>query len=352
MAAGILHSPVFLDHVSSGYHPERPERLPAIIRGLEASGTWRSAQHIPPRDALEAELERVHEPSYVERTLRALGTGRSGDLDSDTFYSAGSRTAALQAAGGGIDLACAVHRRDVDWGWAVVRPPGHHADRNSAAGFCIFNNIAVAVASLIADGHARRVAIFDWDVHHGNGTQDQFWNDPDVLFVSVHQWPHYPGTGLVDEVGGPDARGRCVNFPFPGGAVDGDYLSVIDLVFAPLVRAFQPDHLCISAGFDAHVRDPLGGMRLTTGGFGAMAARLQALSRELCDGRLTLFLEGGYDLQALSEAAESVSGVLDGTRQAPAASEQTTRGGAAVTAAVASAIAPFWPGIPLAYSGA
>ena len=350
MAAGILYSPVSLDHVASGYHPERPERLPALIRGLEASGTWRSAVQVPPRDARVEELVLVHAPEYVDRTLRALGTGRSGNLDSDTFYSAGSRAAALGAAGGGIDLAHAVHRREVDWGWAVVRPPGHHASRDSAAGFCIFNNIAAAAASLIADGSAGRVAIFDWDVHHGNGTQDQFWDRPDVLFTSIHQWPHYPGSGLVNEIGGPNARGRCVNFPFPGGAVDGDYLSVIDVVFAPLVRAFRPDHILVSAGFDAHARDPLGGMRVTTECYGAMAARLHALAKDLCGGRLTLFLEGGYDLQALSESAQAVSGALDGAEIGPT-SPQTTRGGQAVVEASVRAIAPFWPEISFTNTG-
>jgi acetoin utilization deacetylase AcuC-like enzyme len=344
MAAGILYSPVFLDHVADGFHPERPERLPALIRGLEASGTWSSAQHLEPREARTEELGLVHDPEYLDRTLRALSSGRDGNLDSDTFYSAGSRAAALQAAGGGVDLARSVHRRDVDWGWAIVRPPGHHAGPDSAAGFCIFNNIAIAAASLISDGSANRVAIFDWDVHHGNGTQAQFWNSPDVLFTSVHQWPHYPGSGLVHEIGGPKARGRCVNFPFPGGSIDGDYLSVIDLVFAPLVRAHRPDHILVSAGFDAHVRDPLGGMRVTTACYAAMAARLQALARELCGGRITLFLEGGYDLQALGEAAEAVSRVLDGGR-APEVPPGTTHRAQAVVEATTRELAPFWPQI-------
>ncbi|MCK9462142.1 MAG: histone deacetylase [Proteobacteria bacterium] len=346
MTAGILYSPAFLDHTADGYHPERPERLPAVLRGLEASGALGGALRPQPREALQAEIELVHEHPYVEKTLRALGSGRHGNLDSDTFYSPGSRAAALLAAGGGIDLAHHVHRREVEWGWAIVRPPGHHASAGSAAGFCIFNNVAVAAASLLADGSARRVAIFDWDVHHGNGTQNQFWDSADVLFVSVHQWPHYPGSGLVNEIGGPTAKGRCVNFPFPGGAVDGDYLSVIDSVFAPLARAFAPDHILVSAGFDAHERDPLGGMQLTSACYGAMAARLRALAEELCGGRITLFLEGGYDLQALSESAESVARAMAGGR-VPECRSDTTRGCVAVIGAVARAIGPFWPGVQL-----
>jgi acetoin utilization deacetylase AcuC-like enzyme len=349
MTAGLLYSPLFLEHEADGYHPERPERLEAVIRGLERSGTWRTAKRIEAREATSEELSKVHQPSYVERTLRALGGGRSGTLDADTFYSPETRAAALRAAGGGLDLARAVHRREVDWGWAVVRPPGHHASWDSAAGFCIFNNIAVAAAALIADGAADRIAIFDWDVHHGNGTQDQFWDRPEVLFFSIHQWPHYPGSGLVNEIGGPSARGRNVNFPFPGGSVDGDYVSAIDSVFAPLLRAFRPDHLLVSAGFDAHERDPLGGMRLSTACYGAMAARLKALADELCGGRITLFLEGGYDLQALTEASAAVSFALDGGAP-PEIETQTTRGGAAVVAAVSRVLAPAWPGIAFAGS--
>ena len=347
MTAAILSSPAFKEHVADGYHPERPERLGAVLQGLSSSGTLRSAKQLPAREATAEELGRVHEPRYVEGTLRSLAARAEGYLDADTFFSPGTRAAALLAAGGGIDLVRAVHRREADWGWAAVRPPGHHASWGSAAGFCIFNNIAVAAAALRASGDAERVAIFDWDVHHGNGTQDQFWDEPDVLFVSVHQRPHYPGSGLVGEIGGAGALGRVVNFPYPAGAGDADYLSVIDSVFAPLVRAHRPDHILVSAGFDAHERDPLGGMRVTTDGYAAMAGRLRDLAAQTCGGRLTLFLEGGYDLQALADATAAVSAVLDGATAPEIDTGGTSRGCRAVLEAVVEQIAPRWPGAGL-----
>jgi acetoin utilization deacetylase AcuC-like enzyme len=344
MVAGIAYSPIFLDHVADGYHPERPERLEAVLRGLDRSGVLRSARHLGAREATEEELGRVHDPGYVSRTLDALGSREWGLLDSDTFFSPGSRAAALGAAGAGADLARAVHDREVDWGWSIARPPGHHAGKRSAAGFCIFNNIAVAAASLISSGRAARVAIFDWDVHHGNGTQEQFWNSPEILFVSVHQWPHYPGSGLVQEIGGQNALGKTVNFPFPAGCTDTDYLSVIDSALTPLLRSFQPDHILVSAGFDAHECDPLGGMRLTARGFAAMASRLGALASELCAGRLTLFLEGGYDLGALSESAEAVSRALSvGVAQGSTPALPHDAGAQRIIGATLDAIRPHWP---------
>jgi acetoin utilization deacetylase AcuC-like enzyme len=342
MTAGFVYSPIFLNHVADGYHPERPERLDALRRGLERADVWTRSFRPAVREATLEELERVHDPRYVANTLGALKSTGFGNLDADTFFSPGSFSAALNAAGGGVDLAHAVHMRDVEWGWSIARPPGHHAGRRSAAGFCIFNNIAIAAASLIASGAARRVAIFDWDVHHGNGTQEQFWDDPNVLFVSIHQWPHYPGSGLSHEIGGTKALGRTINFPFPAGCGDGDYLSVIDSVLAPLLRCHAPDHILVSAGFDAHERDPLGGMRVTTEGFRAMASRLHALASELCGGRLTLFLEGGYDLQALSESAYAVSCALE-RGECGGIEERGSRGARRIMNATIDAIKPHWP---------
>jgi acetoin utilization deacetylase AcuC-like enzyme len=348
MDAGFAYSPLFLDHIADGYHPERPERLEALLRGLDRSGAWRASQRVAVREATVEELERVHDADYVARALRALRSDSWGYFDGDTFYSPGSCAAALTAAGAGIDLAHAVHRRDIGWGWSIARPPGHHAGRRSAAGFCIFNNIAVAAASLIASSAARRVAIFDWDVHHGNGTQEQFWDDPNILFVSIHQWPHYPGSGFSTEIGGQNALGRTVNFPFPAGCGDRDYLSVIDSVFAPLARAFEPDHLFVSAGFDAHERDPLGGMQLSTQGYGDMAARLRDLASELCGGRITLFLEGGYDLQALTESAAAVSSALSGGGPARPSHGTGTDGAARrIIDLTMDSIRPHWPAAAL-----
>lgn len=310
MSVGILYHDMFKEHVSRFSHPECPERLDAVRHGLKSSGVLDGATHIDPRPARVEELLRVHKEVYVERVLDALD-GSWGNLDPDTFFSPGSRDAALFAAGGGIDLAESVQRGDVDWGWAVVRPPGHHATWERACGFCIFNNIAVAASSLLAREDVDRVAIFDWDVHHGNGTQDQFWDNPNVLFISMHQWPHFPGSGLTHQLGGTGAEGRTVNFPFPAGCSDGDYLAAVDNVALPLIRAFNPQHILVSAGFDAHEKDPLAGLEMTSDCFAQMASRLRLLSQEVCDGKMTLFLEGGYHMRALSESVEMTASAME-----------------------------------------
>jgi acetoin utilization deacetylase AcuC-like enzyme len=345
MRFGLLHEDIFHEHVAPGYHPERPERLDAARQGLGAAGVLEGAVRIPGRAAEPAELERVHDPAYVAETLRALGS-RSGYLDPDTFFSTDTRRAALEAAGGGIDLMAAVHERRVDWGFALVRPPGHHATWHRAAGFCIFNNIAVATASLIASGAARRVAIVDWDVHHGNGTQDQFWDRPDVLFCSMHQWPHYPGSGLSHEIGGEAARGRTINLPFPAGCADADSLAALDEVIIPVIDAFQPDHIAISAGFDAHRRDPLAGLELSSRCYGELARTIAAAARRHCDGRLTCFLEGGYDLVALTKSIEEVARALSEEPGAPRPRTGTASpAGRAVIEKTLSNIRSHWPEI-------
>jgi acetoin utilization deacetylase AcuC-like enzyme len=345
MKCGLLYEDLFHHHVASGYHPERPERLDAAREGLDAAGVLDRAVRIPGRAATPGELGLVHDPDHVVDTLRALGTG-SGHLDPDTFFSPDTRSAALEAAGGGIDLMAAVHERRVGWGFALVRPPGHHATWHRAAGFCIFNNIAVAAANLIAGGAARRVAIVDWDVHHGNGTQDQFWDRPDVLYCSMHQWPHYPGSGLSHEIGGESARGRTINFPFPAGCADADFLAALDEVILPVIDAFQPDHIAISAGFDAHRRDPLAGLELSSGCYGEMARRLAASARRHCDGRLTCFLEGGYDLAALRESIGEVAAAFSDDPDGPLPDAGTAGApGRAVIENTRSSLRPHWPGI-------
>jgi acetoin utilization deacetylase AcuC-like enzyme len=191
-----------------------------------------------------------------------------------------------------------------EFGFALNRPPGHHAAKDRAMGFCIFNNIAVAAHALLADG-AKRILIFDWDVHHGNGTQDIFFNDPRVLFISVHQWPQYPGTGRLSEIGAGKGRGFTVNLPFPAGAADADYAAVMNRVVAPLAQEFQPEMVLVSAGFDAHVHDPLGGMRLSGDGFAHMAGCISTIAKQSGRGPCYV-LEGGYHLSASADAAAKV----------------------------------------------
>ena len=347
MNAAFLFDESFKNHVCQYYHPERPERLDAVKEGLEISKVWGPAYHVDLRPATDGELERVHDPGYVEAVKKALENRGGGNLDPDTYFSDGTRHAALCAAGGGIDLVAAVHERKAEWGWAVVRPPGHHASVSRPGGFCIFNNIAVAAASLLGREDVKRVAIFDWDVHHGNGTQDLFWDNPDLLFMSMHQWPHYPGSGLSDQIGGSQARGKIVNFPFPDGTGNSDFLAVIDKVLTPMLRSFRPDHILVSAGFDAHKNDTLSGMEVTSECFGQMAAKIKSLANELCMGRLTLFLEGGYDLDALRSSTRFVVQGIDGTLEDHSVTRESTPSSAGrdVIKSTLNEITPHWPNI-------
>jgi acetoin utilization deacetylase AcuC-like enzyme len=344
MTVAVMYDEKFKGHECQYPHPERPQRLDAIMEGLESSSTIAGASRIDARPATEEELHRVHDPRYVSGALDAISSGGWGSLDPDTFFSPGTREAALCAAGGGVDLAIAVQLRLAEWGWALPRPPGHHANAVKAGGFCIFNNIAVAAAALLEREDVRRVAIFDWDVHHGNGTQDQFWDDPNLLYVSLHQWPHYPGSGLSEQIGGKGAEGRTINFPLPSGCGDRDYLAVVDEVIAPVLAEFGPDHLLVSAGFDGHERDPLAGHEATSGCYGEMASRMKGLADSLCGGRLTLFLEGGYDLTALRESAAEVADGIASPTGSPSGGGATSQGNRVISA-TRSKIAPFWPGL-------
>ena len=304
---------------------------------------WRDVggEVVAPREATREQLARVHDASHLQRIAETAGQAVA--LDPDTYTSPESYEIALLAAGAAVDAVERVMGGPGTTAFALVRPPGHHAERNRAMGFCFFNNIAVAAAHARALG-AGRIAIVDFDVHHGNGTQHTFESDPTILYVSTHQYPYYPGTGAADEVGTGDGTGFTVNVPIESGAVDADYQLVFDEVVLPVLRQFRPDLLLVSAGFDAHERDPLATMRLTSEGFGAMTMALRGVAEETCGGRMALVTEGGYELQALAAS-------LDQTVQAlakpvadpawPGASIAPTRGRAAADR-VKRAIAPFW----------
>ncbi|MGH2812509.1 MAG: histone deacetylase family protein [Actinomycetota bacterium] len=292
-------------HDEGGGHPERPKRVPACLEALEAAG--RATETAPA--ASRVQLERVHSGVYLDELKRFCRGGGGLIEPSPTYAVPGSFEAAVEAAG----ATC----RAVEDAWegkpalALGRPPGHHAGPGYAMGFCLLNNVAVGAAQARSMG-AERVMIVDFDVHHGNGTQDAFWADPSVLYLSIHQYPWYPGTGALEEVGEGPARGATVNVPLGAGAGDGVYLAAIDLVVAPAVRRFAPEVLLVSAGFDAHARDPLGLMEVTTEGFGAITGRLRALAAEVCGGRVALSLEGGYDLAALASSVLASLEALDG----------------------------------------
>jgi acetoin utilization deacetylase AcuC-like enzyme len=315
----VVWDPLFLEHRAPGNdgsesnepgHPERPERLGAAQRGLLAALPPERLKALSPRDASNDELARVHEPRYVEELSRIAG--RRGYLDADTYYAPASYAAALRAAGGCVEMVDTLLGGEAAYGIALVRPPGHHARPGTAMGFCLLNNIAVAAAHARANG-CERVAIVDWDVHHGNGTQEMFYDDPSVLYMSLHQWPLYPGTGARGEVGTGDGVGATVNIPLSPGAGDRAYVAAIDRIVAPALAGFAPDLLLISAGFDAHERDPLAAMNLTASGYAKMTRRLIAAMPGGFAGKLGIVLEGGYDLTALRDSLDATVAALEGS---------------------------------------
>jgi acetoin utilization deacetylase AcuC-like enzyme len=301
MSLVLIHSDRFAEHQTPPGHPERPER--AEVMDVVAS-RWRErgAEIVAPRSATPEQLARVHDADYVRRI--ADMAGRSRALDPDTYTSPESFEVACLAAGAAIDAVERVMSGAHRPAMALVRPPGHHAERARAMGFCVFNNVAVAAAHARAGG-ARKVAIVDYDVHHGNGTQHIFERDADVLYMSTHQYPYYPGTGAADEIGIDCGRGFTVNVPIAAGAVDDDYRLVFSRVIVPILLQFEPDLVIVSAGFDAHERDPLGGMRLSAAAFAAMTADLRRVAEECCRGRIVAVTEGGYDLPALRASIEA-----------------------------------------------
>ena len=286
----------FLEH-DTGDHPENAERLREARRRLTADLpglTWRT----PAEASLEA-IHRVHEATYVER-VRAIAERGGGSLDLDTVISARSYEAALLAAGAGVEAV----DQALDGGtraFLLVRPPGHHALRDRGMGFCLFNNIAIAALHALEARGLRRVLIFDWDVHHGNGTQEAFYADPRVLFISMHMSPHYPGTGAVDEVGAGRAAGCTVNVPLRGGCGDGAVAQVFALLVEPLARAFRPELVLVSSGYDSQAGDPLGGLGFSEAAFQWMAAELGRLAEAAAAGPVC-FLEGGYDPEMLGRS--------------------------------------------------
>src|SRR5262245_44209894 len=340
MSLVLIHTDRFAEHQTPPGHPERPERAD-VMDVVAARWRTRGVDVVAPPAADRAQLARVHDDAYLD--LIEKTAGRAVKLDPDTYTSPESYEIALLAAGAAVDAVERVmngrHRAAV----ALVRPPGHHAERDRAMGFCLYNNVAVAAAHARAGG-VGRVAIVDYDVHHGNGTQHIFESDPSVLYVSTHQYPYYPGTGAADEVGYGAGRGFTVNLPLEVGAVDDDYRVVFDEVVLPVLRQFAPELVVVSAGFDAHERDPLGGMRVTTLAFAAMTMALRVVAEEYCRGRIVCVTEGGYDLHAL---AASIDAVMQTLSEAPSdprwpSSPIAANRGRASADAAKRALSPSW----------
>jgi acetoin utilization deacetylase AcuC-like enzyme len=308
--SAILIDREFLKHMPGPGHPEGPERLRVLLDLAETLDPSRF-QLMPARAALRSEIELCHDPKYVQLVESTAGLSQYA-LDGDTITSQDSFAVALLATGGFLKLLDSVAAAESSNAFAMIRPPGHHALRNRAMGFCLFNTIAVGAQYLKTAHRAKRIAIVDWDVHHGNGTQEAFYNDPSVLFVSAHQYPFYPGTGGVAEVGVKEGAGFTINVPLPAGCGDAEYLRVFRDVVIPALERFGPQWILVSAGFDPHRQDPLAGMNVTEAGFSQMARAMLQLAEVYCGGKIAFLLEGGYDLTALRS---SVAGVLERLQQ-------------------------------------
>lgn len=294
-------------------HPERPERLEAIRSGLKSAGFWDPYPKLAPQPVSLEFLQYVHHRDYLARLKMA--SQRGAHLDTDTYTTPATWDLALQAAGGAMAVASAVwdgqdNRRLR--GFALTRPPGHHARSDRGMGFCLLNNIALAAEYLLREGGAQRLAIIDLDLHHGNGTQQIFWSRPEVFFFSAHQSPFYPGTGLLSERGGGPGLGTKANLPLPAGTGDPAYDEMMGALVLPLLERFQPEMILISVGFDVHWKDPLGYLQLSAGCYHDAIASLVSFADENCRGRIALFLEGGYDLEAGAVCAQACSTALLG----------------------------------------
>ena len=312
MSTAYVYDPIYLEHNLPG-HPENRERLVRITGLLEQRGVVERLVAMQASPISMERLTRNHSQSYVD-TVRQMAQRGGGHLDLDTYMGPRSYEAALMAAGGLVNAVEAVLEGKVDNAFALVRPPGHHAVESRGMGFCIFNNVAVAARYAMEEKGLERVLIVDFDVHHGNGTQDAFYDDPRVLFVSTHQYPHYPGTGHWREVGRGEGEGYTANVPLSGGVGDEGYGRIFDEFLHPLAERYRPQLILVSAGYDAHWADPLAGMLLSITGYAHLARTLKTMADQLCQGRLVFTLEGGYQLEVLSYAVLNTFHVLLGDK--------------------------------------
>jgi len=335
MRVGLVTHPSSLEHRGPASHPERPDRIAAAVAGVHQSGLV--TVELTATSVSRNDLVRVHDESFVD-AIESFCAAGGGAIDLDTFAVEASWQAALNAAGSGATAVRALEGGDIDVAFVAMRPPGHHAERARAMGFCLFNNVAVAAAALADKG--QRIAIVDWDVHHGNGTQEIFAADRDVLYVSIHQDPFYPGTGSVDEIGEGEGIGATINIPMTEGAGGTDYAEAMARVVVPVVEQFAPDWMLVSAGYDAHTADPLAGIRLEDGDYSAMSSGLAPL---VPGARTVFFLEGGYDLAAVRDSIAATldghAGLAKGPRYGTPSSDTAVSG---TIGQIVETLAPYW----------
>ena len=302
---GIVKDNKYMDHRPGAGHPESHHRLEVIYNMLEDPEMKGQFQEVPVRRAAADDLTLVHSPGYVSQVESTSGKDFSR-LDMDTTTSSGSYDAALLAAGGLCQAISMVVSGELDNAFALVRPPGHHAEMDRGMGFCLFNNVAVGARYAQESLNLERIFIVDWDLHHGNGTQHSFEEDPSILYFSSHQYPYYPGTGANHEVGRGRGEGFTVNVPLSMGYGDGEYAGIFEKIVTPVALEFDPDLILVSAGFDIHGNDPLGGMRVTPKGFAGLTASILDTARQCCGGKVVFTLEGGYDLAGLRDSVKDV----------------------------------------------
>jgi acetoin utilization deacetylase AcuC-like enzyme len=315
---GVVIDPDYLKHDPGEFHPERPERIKVLL-GLAEELDSEKFRLIPPKSATRSEIELCHDADYISLVESTSRRNRYA-LDGDTVTSRDSFAVGLLAVGGFLRVLDSIAAGESPNGFALVRPPGHHALSDRAMGFCLFNTIAIGAEYLKQKHGAKRILIMDWDVHHGNGTQYAFYADPSVLFISTHQYPYYPGTGAMTEVGVGPGEGYTINVPLPAGCADEEYLHAFHEIIVPAANRFEPEWVLVSAGFDSHERDPLGGMGVSEEGFRAMARMMLDVADRFAARRIAFLLEGGYDLAALKN---SVAAVLETMQQRTVRHEET-----------------------------
>ncbi|MEN6421142.1 MAG: histone deacetylase [Smithella sp.] len=344
---GIVKDGRYLQHSAGFAHPESPERLAAVYEMLDNPLISWKFTHIEPREASHKEIEMIHSPSYVEFIASTSGK-RSVYLDPDTATSPETYEIAKLAVGGVCNAIDSVMDGEVDNAFAFIRPPGHHAEKDTAAGFCVFNNIAIGAMHAISKYNLRRILIVDWDLHHGNGTQHSFYGDQRVLYFSTHQYPYYPGTGSLQESGRGQGEYYTINVPLSMGMGDAAFVKIFRKILQPVALEFKPELVLLSAGFDTHFQDPLGGMRVTPEGFAAMTRILLNIADASCEGRFVAVLEGGYHLMGLTKSVKAV--LQEMTDETHFSDERLTllekeideETGQSIINKVISRISPYW----------